>query len=150
MSKRDLTNIKMRTTIVLFTFTIGLIGSIREIQANEPIFFIHVLRIDCTSDSEFVANVTCYQKNLNWTVVNNTMEIHLEPGVALNEVFIKMTLFIRNNNMRYVPRYVINTTVDLCAALAGDKSNGAGIIIAAWLKRTSNFYHPCPLSVCLL
>lgn len=60
---------------------------------------------------------------------------------------MKVTLYTKNTNLRYVPRFMINHTVDVCKALAGDKSDGLGKMVANYLETYSNFAHPCPLQV---
>lgn len=122
-----------------------LIGDVRTLGDN---YSVHIKKSECKLYSDLAYNVTCTHMNLNWTTANDTLEMFLKPGVKLSNIFIKMTVFVRNDNMRYVPRYIINTTVDLCAALAGDTSNGLAVMFVQHLKSTSNFYHPCPLSVC--
>lgn len=90
----------------------------------------------------------CSHKNLNRTLVNDTIDIHLKPNVKLHNLFIKTTVYVKNNNLRYVPRYIINNTVDICAAMAGDMTNPLAILYKDYLSKTSNFFHSCPLSVC--
>lgn len=111
-------------------------------------YSVHIIANVCKSYSDLLYNVTCTHKSLNWTAANDTLEIFIKPGVKFHNVFVAATILVRNNNMRYVPRYIINSTIDLCAGLAGDTSNPLAVIIVKFLEKRSNFYHPCPLSVC--
>lgn len=49
--------------------------------------------------------------------------------------------------MRYVPRYVINVTADVCKHLGQTESQAAIAFLAIDLAQHSNFMHPCPLEV---
>lgn len=60
---------------------------------------------------------------------------------------VKVTVYVKNTNLRYVPRYVVNHTIDCCAALAGDSSDPMGRLVMDDVRKYTNFNHPCPLSV---
>lgn len=135
-------------------------------------FLIRVHKVECIPNDEFVMNVTCWTRNIDWYTVNESMEIILKPGVQLKPIFVcitiiftsviqakleiasrlkvKLTTLVQNTNMRYVPRYLINATVDICAMLAGDTTNPLSRMLVHGLAKHANFAHPCPLSVSLV
>lgn len=60
---------------------------------------------------------------------------------------MKFTLYIKNTNARYIPRHIINTTLDICAMLNHKMSNPFFDHHIEDLKKYSNYGHPCPFSV---
>lgn len=62
---------------------------------------------------------------------------------------MKYSTFIKNNNLRYVPRYVINATADVCSFYNAGTTLKSIVTknYVAKMKKNSNYAHPCPYSV---
>lgn len=59
----------------------------------------------------------------------------------------RVTAYVQNTNMRYVPRYIINATIDICKHTAQTDIMPVLAQTISNMAENSNIVHPCPMKV---
>ncbi|XP_020715237.1 uncharacterized protein LOC101451636 [Ceratitis capitata] len=118
---------------------LGLYVAILEFTHSTVIY--KTLSIECKHNSEFIANVTCQLKPINWQKSICIWDADvLKP---LTNVTIQLQVFKKNGANNFLP-FLINTTVNGCDMLSKRAFSVYGKILMTILKEMSNVNHSCP------